>query len=84
MVLHELVRFGSKRFHEVRRFGKKMGLASITLILRRPPEPISKAIATRKDELSSGLEFDLKQPLSGLSVRACLSPVFPIAFWSPV
>jgi len=83
MVLHELVRFGSKRFHEEVRQLMKMVLASVTLILRRS-EPMFYGNRYAKDVFISSLESHLKQPRSGLSVRPFLVLFSPIAFLSPV
>jgi len=52
MVLHELVRFGSKRFHEEVRQLMKMVLASVTLILRRS-EPMFYGNRYAKDVFMS-------------------------------
>ena len=88
MVLHELVRFGSKRFHEEVRQLMKMVLASVTLILRRS-EPILYGNRYAKDIFTRGPDFHRDRRRADYQfgrVSILFSPLLfsPIAFWSPV
>ena len=76
MVLHELVRFGSKRFQEEDGRLVNIGLSS-NLLAQVLHGPITQPIATPK---IFRLQFHLKQPDGGLLVIPRLGAVFSDVF----
>ena len=75
ILLHELVRFGGKMFHEESRRLAKLGFAPITFILRcSPSRLLRQSLRERYVHLRPGLSP--RQPQGRLSVRPCVNPIF--------
>ena len=81
ILLHELVRFGGKMFHEESRRLAKLGFASITFILRCSPSQLLRQ-SLRERYFHPRPRLSPRPPQGRLSVRPCVNPVFPAPVFS--